>query len=69
MLEAGLRIRIRIKVKIQKLCWRLKLEPWAGVNAQNGGFEAHNEDSQHLMRSRIRISIKVLRSRNPAVVC
>jgi hypothetical protein len=47
MLEAVLRIRIRIKVKIQKLCWRLKLEPWACVNAQNVGFEAHKEDSQN----------------------
>jgi hypothetical protein len=31
-------IRIRIKVKIQKL-YVIKMKPWRAVNAQNGGLK------------------------------
>jgi hypothetical protein len=73
-LEAGsgfkkswIRIRIRIKDRIQKLK-RLKIEPWRAVDAHKRGLEARNgaldgiyQWSQipiTLMRSRIRIRIR-----------
>jgi hypothetical protein len=60
--KSWIRIRIGMKVKVQKLS-RYRIEPWRAVYAHNGDLEAQNGELEGLYTRACRFFITLMRSR------